>query len=490
MIRRIVFSVAGNALTAMVLVATNFACSGDDGTNNLLDVALEDIVADTIHDGTASEDVPADDNPAPDVSEAPDGLGSDVDVPSACGSQFPINGRWEVAPDLPPFQIHGDLAGDSTGFWFAMSNLDKEAGETNFRIFLGHIKCDGTWDVPFFPVVDETAGDMYDADIAINGDGLMVVWMDSRQTEDPATRIGLRVFNLDGTPKADARTLFPPGLTQLPVTMWKPKVSTGDGDGFMVAGVWASPNAERLQAFFERLNSVGQPLISEDGGEPEPIFDIDPMATINQDMTSVADGPDGTHYFAWLMASDDDEFWRTNLTTLEAGSTTVSPTVSTLVSPSTLPVLAGTPDGTRVFLAYTRTDNESVEVLEATNHNLGSIEAFDTAGKSEHSPGLAFDNNFGALTWYREREGVTSDTLVQGFTFTDGAISPIGYPVLLNQLETASTNEAISVYPPEVASMGGGYFLVTWTQRGKLQTSDGTTETTYRLHARAINLNP
>ena len=206
-------------------------------------------------------------------------------------SGAPVGVEFEVSADPAASQSDPDVASDPAGNFVVVWASD--AGDGSYAGVRGR-RFDNAGD-PYdadFPVNSYTTGSQLEPDVAMNGNGFVVVWSSAAGQDGSGKGAFAQRFDSSGNPLG--------GEFQVNTH------STGDqgsgsvgmnASGFVV--VWQSDaqDGEGIGVFGRRFDASGNPL----GGE----FPVNAFTTGDQDQPDVAFGPDGGFLVVWSSAGGD-----------------------------------------------------------------------------------------------------------------------------------------------------------------------------------------
>lgn len=387
----------------------------------------------------------------------------DLSPPGCALAELPA-GNFLLAPGLPSTQIHAAAAFDGHGTWVVF-NLPEDLAN-GFDVWALRLGCDGQLVVPPFRVQIQNPGNDTDPAVAVSGDTVCFAWH-CDDGGNPNLSLRLRTFDLDGQPRMaeDAALHLLRSGAEPVANVWMPRLAALPGDGFAVAGVWGLPEAERFQAFVQRIGPEGQALPGPGGQAEEAILPLLEPGVTQMD-PALATSADGSAHLAWTRAPDEGAE-RVQHSRLAPGALAFAPAPPVTALPQIEgggASLSAAPEGP-VYLAFHRQGPEMDIVLQDASAlaEQAPFLVFGAPNRVDHSPAVQAYAGGGALAWFRTRRGIRNDLIVRRFAYDGEAFSPASDELVVNP-EAPSDDHAAAPYAPALVEVGGGVLLVIWSE--------------------------
>lgn len=454
------------ALFSALLVFLTSACGGTDrqgGESGPADVPAEvpvDVPAE-VAGAESLTDLAVE--PTPDVPADPGAPEPDVpaDPSLSCATLPRLGVAYDLLPGEPTTQIHGALAFDGAAVWVAYNVPDPDSSYFDVRV--ARLWCDGSYATSPARAHEDPLGNDIDPALALGASSALVVWA-SDTGGDPNLWLYARGYHLDGTPLADAERRIELAVDGAPVaaSAWLPKVAALADGTFAVVGVWADPDASRWRAFLAILGADGS-LLPPPGGQAPGLLRLEPEPDVDQAYPDVASDADGSIVVAWTRAVSDSE------STIRAVRVAVDGTISQ-VEPGATGVSAGAAlaaapgHAAAPWLAWHRLDANAAIDLVHVGAEGGQPVSFGETWAFDHGPVVSATSAGGALAWYRVRNGMWNDVMIQGFDAAATGAAPRGPAVLLNPAEGDVSHAAPAVYGAALTHVRDRVFLAGWSE--------------------------
>jgi len=431
--------------------------TSDAASDAALDLEAGRLDADTTPPDLAAEsvaDTPVDPG-SPDLDAAPDPSLSCLTLPK-------LDVAFDLLPGEPLTQIHAALGFDGEAVWIAYNVPDPLSSD--FDVRLARLWCDGTYaKAPVRAHVGALGNDI-DPDLAIGPSSVLIVWA-TDTGGDPNMVLHARGYTLDGKPTAADAVRLEPAVDGVatPASAWLPKVAALPDGTFAVVGAWADPSATRFQVFLALLDAKGALLPPRDAAAPG-LVRLDPEPAIDQTYPDVIARDDGTIVVAWTRSVSDTEYGVRTVQVAPDGTIgAVQAVAEGVTDGAALGIGAG--QGATPWLAWYRADGANAIVdLARVGDPPGSAASFGEGWAFDHSPILAPTAWGGAILWYRVRNGMWNDVLLQGFDGSGAGAVPEGQAVLVNPVEGDVDHATPAVYGPALTHIRDRVFLAAWSE--------------------------
>lgn len=457
------------ALSSALVVLLACACGGTDRQGGELGVAdvPPDGPADLPPDGPAELDgaessldlaaEPADDVPTDPGAPEPD---VPADPSLSCTTLPRLDVAFDLLPGEPTTQIHGALAFDGAAVWVTYNVPDPDS--SSFDVRVARLWCDGSYATPPARAHVEALGNDIDPDLALGPSSALVVWA-SDTGGDPNLFLYARGYHLDGTPIAQAERRIEPTIDGAPVaaSAWMPRVAALADGTFAVAGTWADPEAGRWRAFLALLDAEGR-LLPPRGAAVPGILRLSPEPSVDHAYPDVAARDDGTIVVAWTREVSDSDLHVNVVSVAPDGASTLGFIDGEATDGAAL--AAGVEPGAAPWLAWVRADANAAVELVRFGLPGGQSAAFGEELAYDHGPIVAPTAEGGAVAWYRVRNGLWNDVMIQGFDPVATGAAPRGPAVLLNPAEGDETHAAPGAYGLALTPVHGRAFLAAWSE--------------------------
>ncbi len=300
--------------------------------------------------------------------------------------------------------------------------------------------------------------------------GMVVIAWATDTGGDPNLFAHWRAFDLDGTPRSGDGTLAPrSGGASVAASAWMVQLARRGGDGWLLAGTWASPTVQRFQVFAQAIDPAG--------AATGPFLTAPDEAEVSANDPAVAVGADGTPWLAWTRTPDQGalraEYAAVTGEPPAVGAPTAATATDNIALSSQLPALAASPlaDGP-VWLTFTRQRaglggaELDVVLRELPSGVDGPALEAGAEDEVDYAPALAADpdGDGGLLVWFRTRSGIYNDVWAQRFRAGDEGPTADGEPLLLNPPDEAADHAAISVYGAGITALPGDVWVVVWVE--------------------------
>lgn len=345
-------------------------------------------------------------------------------------------------------QIHPAAAWDGEGIWIAYVRPEASGGG-GFDVFATRIACDGRPLVePFLASSDPSYGNDIDPDLAIDGDRMLIAWPSDDGTGGTDNlQVRYRLFDVDGTPRGDDRTLRT-SYEGAPVTdnHLGVKLATRPGGGFVVAGARALPGIDRFTAYAQPLTADGE----LDGEALNPEVEM----AVGQTAVAVDVADDGMIWVAYDRQPDGGE------PAVYVGALGGDPPAPALDDPprsSGAGVLAA---GGHTWVAFSGEAGEiDLRLVDVRAPLTGRTPAVVGApARIEHLPRLAQASDGAmAIAWFRQIRGFTNELLVAPFTPAAAGAPSVGAEVRVDRSGAPS-------YEPTLTHVMDDYWFLAFAE--------------------------
>lgn len=396
--------------------------------------------------------------------------------PGECGDEL-VAGTTFPIDDGESGQLHARAAWDGEGVWVVYNRPTTATDETE-DIFVARIACDQTLNVGPMALTEESGARNYMPEIASRNGVTHIVWIEQPQGGNPET-VRLAAFGQSGQQLFDEPLDITPDGGEEPISglVWEPDVVIFD-DGSGAVTVSAGGFGE-FKVVIQRYDSSGTRV----GTAITPFTE----KGVDQKRPTLAAAADGTIYVAWTRYKAEDtaagtpeEPEQVVFTSIPAGANMAFPAAPTPAKPLTNPNPIGRyapnpgPDG-EFFLAFqlTTSNRHGILVRDGSDFESASTTDFGTQNYSNFRPSITAGGNGGLLAWYRYTDSpLRNEVVVQPFA-AEGEGITAGSEVVID-----TDSPGIPPYGPDVTSVGGNAYFVTW--------SEGETAPQSRVHGRFV----
>ena len=219
------------------------------------------------------------------------------------------------------------------------------------------------------------------------------------------------MFNPDGSALADQDTVFRPvtGGLEEDVNAWMAKAAALPGGGFLIGGIYAASDAQRWQAFTQRMSTAGEPV-----GETIRVHAAPEISQAYIDMGVLADGSARIGY----TSEPDEGNAQAVLTGLASESEAPDPQP---------PVSASEEGSSGSSVAFgTRTPYMAFTADTGSFSRIGLVPVMDLSalptpfyvgrsGKYSHTPDIAAGPTGGVLAYFELVSGFRNDLILHWF---------------------------------------------------------------------------
>lgn len=398
-------------------------------------------------DGSATPDAGAADAGHPDAGPADAGTDAGRDAGPARCPEGLADRRVALDDDGSLTQIHPAVAFDGRGLWVAWVRPEAGGGG-GFDVFASRVGCDGRPLVAPFAAQSAPAGNDIDPAVAVDGDAVLLSWQRDDGTGVDNLEVGYRLFDRDGTPRGEDRTLRTTH-EGAPVegNHMGAKLAARPGGGFVVAGARALPGLDRFAAYAQPLTADG----ALDGPARDPAVE----AEVGQTAVAVDAAPDGTIWVAYDRQPDGGD------PAVVAGALDAAPPAPVLDDPalSAGADLLATDDAVWVALSGERLGERDLRLVDVSRPLAERRPlVVGEAGRVDHTPRLARSADGAmAVAWFRQIRGFENELWVARFTPTPDGPPVLGEPVRVDRI-------GVPAYEPALAHAGGDFWFVAFAE--------------------------